>query len=68
MYQPLAPLCLFLSHPHPPPLDSAGTARSVSETRVPVLLTQPSSHICLAVVPNRWDQEAPLPQVSAQMP
>lgn len=48
---------------HPPSwLDPDGTARSVSETRVPVLLTPLSGHICLAVVPNSWDyEEVPFP-------
>lgn len=60
--------CASVLVPPPPELDPAGTARSVSEARVSVLLTQLSSHVCLAVVPNSWDYEAvPLPHVSAQM-
>lgn len=68
MYEPSSLLCSCPYLPPPPELDPAGTAQSVSEARVSVLLTQLSSHVCLAVVPNSWDyEEVPLPHVSAQM-
>lgn len=59
-----------------PPLLSAlpigwillGQAQSVPETRVPVLFTQSSGGVCLAVVPNSWDyEEVPPLHMSAQM-
>lgn len=68
MYQPSSLLCFCPYLPPPPELDPAGTAQSVSEARVSVLLTQLSGHVCLAVVPNSWDyEEVPLRHVSAQM-
>lgn len=69
MSQPSSLLCICPYLPPPPDrLDPAGTAQSVSATRVSVLLTQLSGHVCLAVVPNSWDyEEVPLPHVSAQM-
>ena len=71
--QLLSPLCFCLYFPPPPPprtprLDPAGMARSISEAQVPVSLTQFSCHICLAVLPNRWDygRSPPSLRVSAE--
>lgn len=67
MYQPLSPCASVFITPTPAP--GSGLEQPGLSPRLGLQFCSPSSavsHTRLAAVPNSWDDEVPLPRVSAQ--